>query len=57
MSRNARIASLLVILGLLVAAVVLDLTGETTREWWRLALPGIAVIVLLFVLIREVRVR
>ena len=57
MSRNARIASLLVILGLLVAAVVLDLTGETAREWWRLALPAIAVIVLVFVLIREVRVR
>ena len=57
MSRNARIAALMVAIGLTVTALLLDVTGVASREWWRLALPAVAIVVLVFVLIREVRVR
>ena len=57
MSPNARAALLLVALILTITAVVLDIAGVATREWWKLALPAIVAVILVFLLVREARVR
>ena len=57
MSTNARVALLLVALGLTVAAIALDVAGVAVRDWWEMALPGLVALILVFLLIREVKVR
>ena len=57
MSPNARAALLLVALLLTVTALALDLGGVATREWWQLAFPALVAVILVFLLVREVRVR
>lgn len=57
MSRNARVSLLLLVLVLVLGAIALDVTGIAERDWWQLALPAVAAVILVFVLIREVRVR
>ena len=54
---NARVALLVTALVLTVAAIALDLTGVAVREWWQMALPALVALILVFLLIRETRVR
>jgi formate hydrogenlyase subunit 4 len=57
-SRNARLALLVVALILAVSAFLLRVTGyDQTDQWWEIALPGIVAAAMVFLLISEVRER
>ena len=56
MSRNARLSLVVVALIMAVGAFLLRVTGyDRTDQWWEIALPGIVVAMMVFLLISEVR--
>ncbi len=56
MSRNARLALIVVALILAVSGFILRATGiDTGADWWEVVIPGVVAAAMVYLLLSEVR--